>query len=92
MNEELWGWENRISQDISNQYIITNKKTTESHAPSAVHFTRRSISQLHMHRRRHRLPPLEGEGDGEVVCAGEGGKRKVDANTTTPKITFIIRK
>ena len=26
MNEELWGWENRISQDISNQYIITNKK------------------------------------------------------------------
>ena len=92
MNEELWGWENRISQDISNQYIITNKKTTESHAPSAVHFTRRSISQLHMHRRRHRLPPLEGEGDGEVVRAGEGGKRERYKNMIIPQVTFFLRK
>lgn len=27
MNEELWGWENRISQDISNQYIITKNRS-----------------------------------------------------------------
>ena len=51
-----------------------------------------TILQLHMHRRRHRLPPLEGESDGEVMRTGKGGKWKVDANTSTiPKRSLQLR-
>ena len=43
-----------------------------------------------MHRRRHRLPSIEGESDGEVMYAGEGGKRKIDANCSTPPKASLL--